>query len=300
LLCGELSLIRIIDALKTYYEVTKPVIVYLLVFTAFAAAFVADPGIGRPYHVLAAVVAVFLGSAAANTITGYIDRDIDAVMGRTKARPIPSGRIHPPEKALYFGVVLAVMSVLLASSANILAGIFMLAGLFDNIVIYSRFLKRRTPLNILLGGFSGAMPVLVGYSAVTGTIDLISVVMAALVFLWIPAHIWSLALHAREDYKTAHVPMLPVVVDEKKSVRVIALTVFLMVAASLVPFLIDMGRGFGIVYMAITLAMGVVTMGLGTHLLIWPSVAKAWRLFKFSSPYLAFIFLAIMVDALIT
>lgn len=293
-------MIQIIDTLKTYYEVTKPVIVYLLVFTAFAAAFVADPSIGSPYHVLAAVVAVFLGSAGANTVTGYIDRDIDAVMVRTKERPIPSGRIHPPEKALYFGVVLAIMSVLLASSANILAGIFMLVGLFDNIVVYSKFLKRRTSLNILLGGFSGAMPVLIGYSAVTGTIDLIPAVMATLVFIWIPAHIWSLALHAREDYKAAGVPMLPVVVDETKSVRLIALTAFLMVAASLVPFLIDLGPGFGTAYMVVALVMGAVTMGLGMHLLLWPSVAKAWRFFKFSSPYLTFIFLAIMFDALIS
>src|SRR5919199_2927155 len=209
--------------IKNYYELTKPKIWYLLVFTAFGAAVSASWLFNIPVSLTTWVLllgGVAAGSAAADTLTGYNDRDIDAVMERTKGRPIPSGRIAP-RHALVFGLILAGISLVLAWSVNIWAFILMALGLFDNIIIYSKWLKRKSQLNIILGGFSGGAPALIGYVAVTTQHIELGLVMAGLVFLWIPTHIWSLSLHVKKDYKKAGVPMLPVVSSEEKSVRVI-------------------------------------------------------------------------------
>jgi len=181
---------------------------------------------------------VAAGSAAADTLTGYNDRDIDAIMDRTKQRPIPSGRISP-HNALAFGLILAAISLVLAWLINIWAFALMGFGLFDNIIVYSKWLKRTSRTNIILGGFSGGVPAMIGYVSVTTQNIEIGLIMAGLVFLWIPTHIWSLALHVREDYRKAGVPMLPVVSGEKKSVRIIAGTTLMMVLFSILPFFIQ-------------------------------------------------------------
>ena len=236
------------------------------------------------------------GSAGANTLTGYLDRDIDAVMNRTKKRPIPSRRITA-KKALLYGLTLSILATLLALALNPLAALLMIAGLVDNVIIYSRVLKRRSPTNIILGGFSGGMPVLIGYAAVTGTIDLASIILAALVFLWIPSHIWSLALHSKDDYLRANVPMLPVVVQEKVAIISIGVTSVLMVAFSLMPILYNLGPGFGPVYMISAFVLGVATVALTIWLVANPSRDRAWVFFKFTSPYLTLLFIGMMVDA---
>ncbi len=282
--------------IKNYYEVTKPKIWYLLVFTAFGAALTASFLFDKPLDPLTWVLligGVAAGSAAADTLTGYNDRDIDAIMDRTKGRPIPSGRITP-RNAFIFGVTLAAISLVCAWFINPLAFGLMAFGLFDNIIVYSKWLKRRSQSNIILGGFSGGAPALIGYVAVTTQNIEIGLVMAGLVFLWIPTHIWSLALHVKKDYNKAQVPMLPVVSSEMTSVRVIAGTTLMMVVFSVLPFFFNQ---FGLIYLATAGVFGAAMIAMSVWLLVKPSEKASWTVFKFSSPYLTALFIAFMVDA---
>jgi protoheme IX farnesyltransferase len=284
------------NRIKNYYELTKPKIWYLLVFTAFGAALTASLLFKievTPLQWFLLLTGVAAGSAAADTITGYNDRDIDAIMERTKTRPIPSGRISP-RNALIFGLILTTVSLVCAWLINYIALGLMAFGLFDNIIVYSKWLKRRSQANIILGGFSGAAPALIGYVAVTTQNIEIGLVMAALVFFWIPTHIWSLALHVKKDYTKARVPMLPVVADERTSVRVIAITTLLMVAFSIVPFFLNQ---FGLIYLITATLFGIVMILLSTWLMVRPSERASWMVFKFSSPYLTALFIAFILDA---
>jgi protoheme IX farnesyltransferase len=284
------------DQIKNYYELTKPKIWYLLVFTAFGAALSASWLFDIPISLTTWILllgGVAAGSAAADTLTGYNDRDIDAIMERTKGRPIPSGRVSP-KNALIFGLVLSAISLIFSWFINIWAFLLMAFGLFDNIIVYSKWLKRTSQYNIILGGFSGGAPALIGYVAVTFQNIEIGFVMAGLVFFWIPTHIWSLALHVKEDYKKAKVPMLPVVSSEIKSVRIIAITTLMMVVFGVIPFFFNQ---FGLIYLMTAAIFGVVMMILSLWLLIKPSEKASWLVFKFSSPYLAALFIAFMVDS---
>ncbi|MDE1724701.1 MAG: heme o synthase [Thaumarchaeota archaeon] len=290
--------------IKVYYEVTKPKIWYLLVFTAIGAALTASNLYHIPISPLTWILVtggVIAGSAAANTLTNYNDRDIDAIMERTKERPIPSRRIYPAKKALYFGLILAAISLVCAFAINTWAGIFMAFGLADNILVYSKLLKRRSRTNIVLGGFSGGAPAMIGYVAVTttGLWDL-GLVMAGLVFVWIPMHIWSLTLHVKEDYNKVNVPMLTAVESEKTSVRVIAGTTLMMVLFSILPFFMVNTSGkhlFHEVYLYTAIVSGAIMFALSMWLLVKPSEKASWTLFKFSSPYLAILFIALMIDS---
>ena len=298
---------------KTYYELTKPKIWYLLVFTAFGAAITAsnvydvEISIGTWILMIAGVAA---GSAAANTLTNYHDRDIDAIMDRTKERPIPSKRIFPAEKARDFGLVLAAISIACAFGISyttsfwngIWCGLFMLFGLADNILVYSHALKRKSQLNIILGGFSGGAPAMIGFAAVTltGLWDF-GLIIAGLVFIWIPMHIWALTLHFRDDYRKVDVPMLTAVLSEKTSARVIAGTTLMMVLFSVVPFFLvnpDTGEPvMGEVYLYTAIASGVLMILLSVWVVAKPTEKSSWVLFKFSSPYLAVLFIALMIDS---
>ena len=298
---------------KTYYELTKPKIWYLLVFTAFGAAITAsnvydvEISIGTWILMIAGVAA---GSAAANTLTNYHDRDIDAIMDRTKERPIPSKRIFPAEKARDFGLVLAAISIACAFGISyttsfwngIWCGLFMLFGLADNILVYSHALKRKSQLNIILGGFSGGAPAMIGFAAVTltGLWDF-GLIIAGLVFIWIPMHIWALTLHFRDDYRKVDVPMLTAVLSEKTSARVIAGTTLMMVLFSVVPFfLVNPDTGEPVmseVYLYTAIASGVLMILLSVWVVAKPTEKSSWVLFKFSSPYLAVLFIALMVDS---
>lgn len=284
------------NTVRNYYELTKPKIWYLLVFTAFGAALTASLLFNisiQPLTWLLLIGGVAAGSAAADTLTGYNDRDIDAIMDRTRGRPIPSGRISP-QKALIFGLILAAISLIFSWFINIWAFALMAFGLFDNIIVYSKWLKRRSQLNIILGGFSGAAPAMIGYVAVTTQNIEIGLVMAGLVFLWIPTHIWSLALHFKRDYTKAGIPMLPIVSSEKKSVRIIAWTTLMMVVFSILPFFFNQ---FGLIYLITAGIFGVAMIGVSIWLLTKPSEKVSWIVFKFSSPYLTALFIAFMVDA---
>ncbi|MCE9652333.1 MAG: heme o synthase [Nitrosarchaeum sp.] len=295
-----------------YYELTKPKIWYLLVFTAFGAALTASNiyNIEISFGTWALMLfSVAAGSAAANTLTNYHDRDIDAIMERTKNRPLPSKRIYPAEKARNFGLVLAGISLVLAFSMSFTttleqgswATVFIAFGLANNILVYSYMLKRNSRTNIILGGLCGGSPPLIGWIAVTTT-DLwtMGLAMAGLVFIWIPMHIWALTLHFKEDYNKVNVPMLTAVQSEKTSARAIAGSTFVMVLFSIAPFFLTTDSGqpmVGSVYLWTAIASGALMIILSVWVIAKPMEKASWTLFKFSSPYLAVLFIALMVDS---
>lgn len=298
--------------MAVYYELTKPKIWYLLVFTAFGAALTAsniyDIEIS-PATWLLMLFSVAAGSAAANTLTNYHDRDIDAIMERTKDRPLPSKRIYPAVKARNFGLILAGISLVLAFGISFTttleqgawATAFIAFGLVNNIIIYSYVLKRNSRTNIILGGLCGGSPPMIGWVAVSMS-DLwtMGIAMAGLVFIWIPMHIWALTLHFKEDYNKVNVPMLTAVQSEKTSARAIAISTVVMVLFSIAPFFITTQSGEEMVravYLWTAIASGVLMVGLSIWVIIKPMEKAAWTLFKFSSPYLAVLFIALMVDS---
>ena len=295
-----------------YYELTKPKIWYLLVFTAFGAALTAsniyDIEISPATWILM-LFSVAAGSAAANTLTNYHDRDIDAIMERTKERPLPSKRIYPAVKARNFGLALAGISLVLAFGISftttleqgVWATIFIAFALVNNIIIYSYVLKRNSRTNIILGGLCGGSPPMIGWVVVTMS-DLwtMGLAMAGLVFIWIPMHIWALTLHFKEDYNKVNVPMLTAVQSEKTSTRAIAGSTVVMVLFSIVPLFLTVESGdamVGAVYLWTAVASGALMVGLSIWVIVKPMEKAAWTLFKFSSPYLAVLFIALMVDS---
>ena len=295
-----------------YYELTKPKIWYLLVFTAFGAALTAsniyDIEISPATWVLM-LFSVAAGSAAANTLTNYHDRDIDAIMERTKGRPLPSKRIYPAVKARNFGLALAGISLVLAFGISFTttfeqgawATAFIAFGLLNNVLIYSYALKRNSRTNIILGGLCGGSPPLIGWVAVSMS-DLwtMGLAMAGLVFIWIPMHIWALTLHFKDDYNKVNVPMLTAVQSEKTSARAIAGSTVVMVLFSLAPFFLTTETGeemVGGVYLWTAIASGALMIGLSIWVIGKPMEKASWTLFKFSSPYLAVLFIALMVDS---
>lgn len=256
-----------------------------------------------------ALFSVAAGSAAANTLTNYHDRDIDAIMERTKNRPLPSKRIYPAVKARNFGLALAAISLVLAFSISFTTSLeqglwataFIAFGLVNNVLVYSYALKRNSRTNIILGGLCGGAPPMVGWVAVTMS-DLwtMGLAMAGLVFIWIPMHIWALTLHFKEDYNKVDVPMLTAVQSEKTSSRVIALSTFVMVLFSITPFFMlteNEEPMVGVVYLWTAIASGAVMVALSSWVIAKPMERAAWTLFKFSSPYLAVLFIALMVDS---
>ena len=295
-----------------YYELTKPKIWYLLVFTAFGAALTASNIYNIPISIETWALMLFSvasGSAAANTLTNYHDRDIDAIMERTKDRPLPSKRIYPAVKARNFGLALAGISLVLAFAISftttleqgIWATIFIAFALVNNIIVYSYVLKRNSRTNIILGGLCGGSPPMIGWVAVSMS-DLwtMGLAMAGLVFIWIPMHIWALTLHFKEDYNKVNVPMLTAVQSEKTSARAIALSTVVMVLFSIAPFFITTESGedmVGDVYLWTAIASGALMLGLSVWVTVKPMETAAWTLFKFSSPYLAVLFIALMVDS---
>ncbi len=286
---------KLVDSLHSYLDVTKPSTVALLVFTSATAMAIAALSANWfvPSVSVAALVAITAATAGCNTITCYIDRDIDAMMRRTSHRPIPAGRIAPAERALLWGLFLIAVGLMLGFWISLLSFVILLLGVLDNVVVYSLWLKRRNPVNIILGGFSGGLPAMFGWSVVTGSINLLSVLLAGLVVLWIPGHIWSLALFSKDDYARANVPMLPVVIEEKAALRCIVATVVLMIPFSLGVYWVG---GFGWIYAATAVIVGLVILALNLQLFVRPTRENAYRAFKVSSPYLFVLFLSMVLD----
>jgi protoheme IX farnesyltransferase len=272
-----------------------------LVFTGMVAMLVAykqTPGSSLSLGLFATgAVSLVLGSASAEVLTNYHDRDIDSLMKRTMKRALPSGHIKP-RNALGFGFVMAALSLLIPFFLiNAISASFMLVGLVDNIVVYSLLLKRRSWLSIILGGISGGMPVLVGYSAVAGTVSPIALYMSALVIVWIPTHIWSLAIFNRADYEAAKVPMLPIVFGDKIASVCIAGTSALLAFFSVAIFLFT---PVSIFYTLTAVVLGAVILTYSAKLALTQSNKTAWTLFKLTSPYLAIIFLVLGITVWIS
>ena len=286
------------QTIRNYVEVTKPPIVFLLVFTSFATMIVAWRETLQPLTaalLVAGIAAITASSAGCDTLTSYVDRDIDAIMHRTKHRPIPSGRITP-KKALVWGLFLAALGLAVAYWINPLSFVWIALGVLDNVVVYSLLLKRRSSLNIILGGVSGGLPVMFGWSAVTNGVSLLPVLMAALVVLWIPGHIWSLAIFTKDDYTRANVPMLPVVTKLKTALRCIVSTVVMMIPFSLWVYF---AGHFGVIYPAVAIFFGAGVLYINLKLFFHPNNDLAYKAFKVSSPYLFALFFAMIIDSLV-
>jgi protoheme IX farnesyltransferase len=280
--------------LRSYLELTKPRIVLLLLFTTVTAMVLASGGIPPIALLLPTLIGGALAPAGSGAINQYLDRDLDAKMTRTARRPIPSGRLAPLQ-ALIFGLVLIVASVLILGLwVNWLAALLALAGAFYYLLIYTVVLKRNTAINIIVGGGAGAMPVLVGWAAVTGTLSLEAWLLFAIVFYWTPPHSWALALLVKADYARAGVPMMPVAFGEASTRRQILLFSALLFVVALLPGLVD--GMLGTVYLVAAALLGLGLLHMSLRLLRGSTKALARSTYKYSTTYLAVLFLAMILD----
>ena len=280
-----------------YLELTKPRIVLLLLFTTVTAMVVAAHGIPAPAVLLPMLVGGLLTPAGSGAVNQYLDRDLDTKMSRTARRPIPSGRI-PATNALIFGVGLIAAGVLvLGVWVNWLAAALALAGALYYVVLYTLLLKRNTALNIVIGGGAGAIPVLVGWAAVTGSLSLEAWLLFAIVLYWTPPHSWALAILVNGDYARASVPMMPVARGTKNTSRQILLYSVLLFAISLAPCLL--GNMLGTIYTLTAVFLGLGLMRLAIKLVRSSSKADARSLYKYSTTYLAVLFLAMLIDVVL-
>ncbi len=269
-----------------FIELLKPRVMSLVVFTGFAGMVVA-PGHLHPLLAAVAVLCIAVGAGASGAINMWYDRDIDAVMARTAKRPIPTGRVAPDE-ALAFGVILAVASVMVMGLAVnwVAAGILALATLFY-VFVYTMWLKRRTPQNIVIGGAAGAFPPMIGWAAVTGGVDLASIALFMLIFLWTPPHFWALALFRSGDYARAGVPMLPVVEGPEVTKRQMLLYTLLLLPTAAAPFFLGIA---GWVYLAGAAVLGGLFVLCAVRVLKSTDDKPAKQMFGFSILYLFLLF----------
>jgi len=280
------------SVLRDLVMLTKPRIISLLLVTTIAPMFVA----GNPGWLLVIIVALggYLMAGGANAVNMYLDRDIDTQMARTKLRPIPSGRMTP-RAVLAFGVALATAATfLLARFTNVLTALLALGGFYFYVFVYTRWLKRTTPQNIVIGGAAGAFPPLVGWAAMTGAIDLTAVYLFLIVFYWTPPHFWALALLKQRDYGKAGVPMAPLVWGERETMRQMMWYNVILIALTLLPAAFG---AFGIIYLVSAVVLGAILLVGVIRVATSADWTKpAWRVYKFSLLYLALLFLAMVVD----
>jgi len=279
-------------SLRDYLTLTKPRIMTLLLLTGAAGMFVGAQGVPPLGLFAATMVGLALACGGASALNHVLDRDIDVLMGsRTKERPVASGRVSP-EQALEFGILLSAVSfALLASAVNVLTAVLALVGNLFYVIVYTRWLKRSTPQNIVIGGAAGAVPPLVGYAAATGSLALPALWLFLIVFLWTPPHFWALALMIKNAYAAAGVPMLPVVRGDRETARQIVLYSVVMVA-----FTVFVGLWLGPLYTAAALVLGTVFIALSLLLRRDLSRAHAQVLFHYSLLYLALLFAAAALD----
>ncbi|MGJ3239018.1 MAG: heme o synthase [Anaerolineae bacterium] len=290
------------DLLKAYGDLMKWRIVLLLVFTTVTAMIVAANGLPSLSVFLATVISGICAAGGSSAINQYLDRDMDGKMNRTARRPIPSGRVAPIN-ALLFGLALIAWSVLILGIwVNWLAAILALIGSIYYIVIYTMILKRNTVINIVIGGGAGAMPVLVGWAAVTGSLSIEAWLLFAIIFYWTPPHSWALAILVNKDYAAAGVPMMPVARGEDTTRLQIVLYSVQLVAITLIPGIALMlgVEMLGILYIVTAAVLGTVLVYMTIVLLREPSKSMARAVYKYSSAYLAFLFLAMIIDRFVS
>lgn len=288
-------------AVREYVEVSKPRIVVVLIITAITSMLAASrfdntPEVGWDipmWNLLFLIISGTLASAGSSALNHYYDRDIDKVMQRTSKRPIPSGRL-PPQRVLFYGLLLCVVSVVLAIfTLNLVSAGMIALGIFIYVVIYTIWLKRNNPSNIVIGGFAGSAASMAGWSAATGSIDLLGFLVGLLVFLWTPAHFWCLAIKAREEYHTVNVPMLPVLIGNQKTATYIFYNTALLLPYSLSLYFF----GLGVLYTVIASIAGSLMLIYHYKLVKEPTPDFAWKAYKVTAPYLVIIFVGIALDA---
>ncbi len=287
---------QIRTTLGTYLRLTKPRVIELLLVTTLPAMMLAEQGFPDLGLVAAVLVGGALAAGGANTMNCWIERDRDRIMARTRHRPLPSGEINA-QRALIFGLVLEVLAFgLLWSVANLLAAFLALSATVFYIFVYTIWLKPRTTQNIVIGGAAGAVPALVGWAAVTGSLALPAWVLFAIVFVWTPPHFWALAIRYRDDYAAAEIPMLPVTRGPAVAVRHILVYSFVVVAVS---FTLPLTITMTVLYPIVAGVLGAVFIYTAVSLYRDPTPARAIRLFTVSNVYLALLFAAVAVDALL-
>lgn len=281
---------------KAYLELTKLRIVLLLLFTTLTAMIIAADGIPSITVIIPSLIGGALAAAGSGAINQYIDRDLDAQMTRTARRPIPSGRVAPLN-ALLFGISLVLISVIILWRwVNPLAAILAFIGAVYYVVLYTLVLKRNTAANIVIGGGAGAMPVLVGWAAVTGVLSVEAWILFAIVFFWTPPHSWALALLVNVDYARAGVPMMPVARGEKVTRSQILMYSVLLFVITLLPASTNM---LGAVYLAAAIILGLGLIRMSILLIQQANKVMARRTYKYSTAYLAFLFLAMIIDKIV-
>jgi protoheme IX farnesyltransferase len=282
---------------RDYVTLTKPRIMSLLLVTGLCAMFVGAGGVPPAWLVVVTMTGLALACGGASALNHVLDRDIDKLMGtRTRARPLAAERM-PPTRALEFGLTLSAFSfVLLASLVNVLAATLALVGNLFYVLVYTRWLKRSTPQNIVIGGAAGAVPPLVGWAAATGNLTLPALWLFLIVFFWTPPHFWALALLIRRDYEAARIPMLPVVRGVRETTRQIVLYTLVLLAVTAVPFL---WGTVGVLYLVAALALGAVFLWLALRLRRDATPRQAALLFHFSLLYLALLFVAMALDPVV-
>ncbi len=279
-----------------YVALTKPRIIELLLVTTVPTMVVADRGLPSLWLMLATVLGGTLAAGGANAINMYVDRDIDTLMKRTEGRPLVTGELEP-RAALTFAISLEVAAFAwLAVTVNLLSAVLAVSACLFYVFVYTLWLKRRSEHNIVIGGAAGAVPVLVGWSAVTGSLDWAPVLLFAVIFYWTPPHFWALAIKYRDDYAAAEVPMLPAVASmHTVAVRIIVYTVLLWgLTIAFTPV-----AGMGDLYLASAIVLGAVFTWLAVQLLRDATTKRAMQLFGYSITYITLLFGAMAVDQLV-
>jgi len=279
-----------------YLSLTKPRIVLLLLITTVPAMILAARGVPSVALIAATLFGGTLSAGGANAVNQYVDRDIDRIMLRTRRRPLPSRRMQP-ERALAFGLLLGVAGfVFLWATTNLLAAVLATAAMAFYVFVYTLWLKRRSPQNIVIGGAAGAAPALVGWAAVTGRVGWPAAVLFAIVFVWTPPHFWALSLRYRSDYEAAGVPMLPVVAGEDETTRQVLLYSMALVAVSLL--LVPVAH-MGLVYLVAAAVLGGRFLAAALTLRRRRTLPAAIALFRYSILYLGLLFAAVAVDTVV-
>ena len=285
---------------KEIMEISKPRIVVLLVITAVTSMYAASKLVdGAPNlelsHYLHIIVAGTLASAGSSALNHYYDKDIDPKMKRTSTRPIPSGRMAASHVLIY-GFVVSCVSVIYGYFAlNAVSAFFIAVGIFSYVIIYTVWLKRKNPSNIVIGGIAGSAAAWAGWSAATGSMDLLGFLVGFLVFVWTPSHFWCLAMKIKDEYAQAEVPMLPVVIGmQRTSKYILGNTIILIPYSLILSFIPD---GMGIVYTVIALVSGGLMLAYHYKLTKNPTSEFAWKAYKVTAPYLTIIFVAVALDA---
>jgi protoheme IX farnesyltransferase len=282
---------------RDYIALTKPRIMSLLLITGFCGMIAGARGWPGTTTAIAAMAGLALACGGASALNHVLDRDIDPLMGeRTKKRPVASGRVAP-SRALEFGLALSALSfVLLASTVNTLTALLALVGNLFYVIVYTRWLKRSTPQNIVIGGAAGAVPPLVGWAAATGDLTIPALLLFVIVFVWTPPHFWALAILIKDNYANARVPMLPVVRGDRETARQIVVYSVGLVAVTLIPWAYGSA---GLLYLASALGLGAVFLWLAERLRRDVAPRRAAILFHYSLLYLALLFVALALDAVL-